>query len=478
MLRDRPGTAGDADLVHRRRRRASPARPLPRSRGSRVGRPGELLGFLDDDPRPARQRPVDGVPVLGGRRRAGRRYPEARGGRLRRATRRLRRPGSAIVAPARACRATRYATVVAPDRRRARRLHGRRRLGAARRHGADRRRHASARTSRSMPHVVAHPRRRRSTTSPPSRRASGSAAACASDAAPTSAPDALVREDVRVGAGAAGRHGRGRAARRAARRGVGRQPGPPAAPAHRPVELRADGRRRSAMSRFRWSTSRAAARARSPTRSQAGLRARSSPTPPSSAAPRSPRSSSEYADFAGVAHCVGVANGTDALELALRAVGVGPGDEVILPANTFIATAEAVARIGAAPVLVDVRPGHLPDRPRRGAGRGRRRATRAIVPVHLFGQIAPVEQLAASPARGVADRRGRRPVARARPRHGRAAGARRASPRTSFYPGKNLGAVRRRRRGASPTTPTLADRGADARQPRRRRASTCTTWSA
>jgi xanthine dehydrogenase accessory factor len=55
----------------------------------------------------------------------------------------------------------------------------------------------------------------------------------------------------------------------------------------------------------------------------------------------------EYADFGGVAHCVGVANGTDAVELALRASGVGPGDEVVIPANTFIATAGAVARIGA-----------------------------------------------------------------------------------------------------------------------------------
>ncbi len=62
----------------------------------------------------------------------------------------------------------------------------------------------------------------------------------------------------------------------------------------------------------------------------------------------------EYADYLGAAHCVGVANGTDALELAFRAVGVTAGGEVILPANTFIATAEAVSRIGAFPVLVDV----------------------------------------------------------------------------------------------------------------------------
>src|SRR5689334_9217097 len=62
----------------------------------------------------------------------------------------------------------------------------------------------------------------------------------------------------------------------------------------------------------------------------------------------------EYADFVGARSCVGVANGTDALEMALRASGVGSGDEVILPANTFIATAEAVVRAGARPVFVDV----------------------------------------------------------------------------------------------------------------------------
>ena len=62
----------------------------------------------------------------------------------------------------------------------------------------------------------------------------------------------------------------------------------------------------------------------------------------------------EFARFSGAEHCVGVANGTDALELALRARGVGRGDEVVLPANTFVATAEAVSRTGARPVLVDI----------------------------------------------------------------------------------------------------------------------------
>jgi dTDP-4-amino-4,6-dideoxygalactose transaminase len=66
-----------------------------------------------------------------------------------------------------------------------------------------------------------------------------------------------------------------------------------------------------------------------------------------------------YAEATDVAFCIGVANGTDALELALRGAGVSPGGEVILPANTFIATAEAVSRIGAIPVLVDVDPDQL-----------------------------------------------------------------------------------------------------------------------
>ncbi len=99
-----------------------------------------------------------------------------------------------------------------------------------------------------------------------------------------------------------------------------------------------------------------------------------------------------YADAMGIAHCVGVANGTDALELALRAAGVGLDDEVILPANTFIATAEAVSRIGARPVLVDVDPEYLLIDPEKVAAAVTDR-TRAIVPVHLFGQTAPVEEL-------------------------------------------------------------------------------------
>lgn len=146
----------------------------------------------------------------------------------------------------------------------------------------------------------------------------------------------------------------------------------------------------------------------------------------------------EYAAFSGLPHCVGVANGTDGLELALRAVGVGPGSEVILPANTFIATAEAVARAGAEVVLVDCDPRtYLIDV--EAALAAVTPATRAIAPVHLYGQLAPVERLRSGLAgRDVAIVEDAAQCQGAT-RHGRGAGADGIAA-TSFYPGKNLGA--------------------------------------
>jgi dTDP-4-amino-4,6-dideoxygalactose transaminase len=146
----------------------------------------------------------------------------------------------------------------------------------------------------------------------------------------------------------------------------------------------------------------------------------------------------EYAAFAGVPHCVGVANGTDALELAFRAVGVGPGTEVVIPANTFIATAEAVARTGADVVLVDCDPRtYLIDTQAALAAITPR--TRAIVPVHLYGQLAPVEELRAGLAgRDVAIVEDAAQCQGAT-RYGRGAGVDGIAA-TSFYPGKNLGA--------------------------------------
>jgi dTDP-4-amino-4,6-dideoxygalactose transaminase len=147
----------------------------------------------------------------------------------------------------------------------------------------------------------------------------------------------------------------------------------------------------------------------------------------------------EYASFVGAEHCIGVANGTDALELALRAVGVGFGDEVILPANTFIATAEAVVRVGAVPVFVDVDDTHLLIDPESAlaAVTGR---TRAIMPVHLYGQVAPVERLAPAAASGIAIVEDAAQAQGAR-RFGSAAGTLGLVAGTSFYPGKNLGAA-------------------------------------
>jgi dTDP-4-amino-4,6-dideoxygalactose transaminase len=101
----------------------------------------------------------------------------------------------------------------------------------------------------------------------------------------------------------------------------------------------------------------------------------------------------EAAAFLGVPRTVGVANGTDALVLALDALGIGPGDEVICPAFTFYATAEAIARRGATPVFADIDPATLNLDPEDVAARVTPR-TRALMPVHLFGRVMPLDGLA------------------------------------------------------------------------------------
>jgi dTDP-4-amino-4,6-dideoxygalactose transaminase len=146
-----------------------------------------------------------------------------------------------------------------------------------------------------------------------------------------------------------------------------------------------------------------------------------------------------FARFVGVRFCVGVANGTDALELMLRAARVSAGDEVILPVNTFIATALAVVRAGATPVFVDCDPRfHLIDVEQATRRIGLR--TRAILAVHLFGQMAPMEELSdAANQAGIllfedaAQAQGAR-------RGGRGVGGFGLAAGTSFYPSKNLGA--------------------------------------
>ena len=101
----------------------------------------------------------------------------------------------------------------------------------------------------------------------------------------------------------------------------------------------------------------------------------------------------EAAEHLGVPRTVGVANGTDALVLALDALGIGPGDEVICPSFTFYATAEAIARRGATPVFADIDPATLNLDPEDVAARVTER-TRALMPVHLFGRVMPLAGLA------------------------------------------------------------------------------------
>lgn len=148
---------------------------------------------------------------------------------------------------------------------------------------------------------------------------------------------------------------------------------------------------------------------------------------------------SELAAFSGIRHCAAVANGTDALEIALRACGVGAGDEVIVPANSFVASALAVLRAGAAPVLADVDSETLlvdADHVARHTGP----RTRAIMPVHLHGHVAPLAEL-----RRLADGVGAILIEDAAQAHGAARGGTRVGTAgdmtaTSFYPAKNLGA--------------------------------------
>jgi dTDP-4-amino-4,6-dideoxygalactose transaminase len=148
----------------------------------------------------------------------------------------------------------------------------------------------------------------------------------------------------------------------------------------------------------------------------------------------------EWAAFCNVPHAIGVGSGTDALLMILRALGIGPGDEVITVANTFIATAEAISFAGAKPVLVDCSlDDYLIDSEAVEAAITPR--TKAIIPVHLYGQPANMDALLA-----VAKRRGVAVVEDAAQAHGatlkdgRACGSLGIAAAFSFYPAKNLGA--------------------------------------
>jgi dTDP-4-amino-4,6-dideoxygalactose transaminase len=146
-----------------------------------------------------------------------------------------------------------------------------------------------------------------------------------------------------------------------------------------------------------------------------------------------------FARYCGAQHCVGLANGTDAIALALRALGIGPGDEVITAANSFIATAEAITMAGARVVFVDIDPSTY-NIDVAGIEAKITPRTRAIIPVHLYGQPADMD-----PIRDIARRHGLRIVGDAAQAHGALYKGQPIAALAditcySFYPGKNLGA--------------------------------------
>src|SRR4029077_20706397 len=142
----------------------------------------------------------------------------------------------------------------------------------------------------------------------------------------------------------------------------------------------------------------------------------------------------EFADYCGATHAVGVANGTDAITIALRSMGVAPGDEVVVPSFTFYASVEAIVPTGAAPVFCDINPtpycltwatGRAALTPR----------TKAVVVVHLFGNVAPVREIAALGVPVLED--AAQALGSGSP-SGRPGALGRAAT-FSFYPSKNLG---------------------------------------
>lgn len=148
----------------------------------------------------------------------------------------------------------------------------------------------------------------------------------------------------------------------------------------------------------------------------------------------------ELARYVGVGHAVGVANGTDAIELALRALGVGPGDEVLAPAHTAVPTICAIERSGAVPVLADIDPATYGLCPQAAAAAVTVR-TKAIVAVHLYGHPADLNALAE-----IAQRHHLALIEDAAQALGADLGGRRvggwgAAAALSFYPTKNLGAM-------------------------------------
>jgi dTDP-4-amino-4,6-dideoxygalactose transaminase len=148
----------------------------------------------------------------------------------------------------------------------------------------------------------------------------------------------------------------------------------------------------------------------------------------------------EFARYCEVKACVGVGNGTDALYLALRALQIGPGDEVITVAHTFIATAETISLTGARPVFVDIKEDSMLMDPDRLEAAITAR-TRAIIPVHLYGQPCEMDRIMA-----IAHRHSLKVIEDAAQAHGARWRGKRAGSLGdvacfSFFPGKNLGAL-------------------------------------
>ena len=146
-----------------------------------------------------------------------------------------------------------------------------------------------------------------------------------------------------------------------------------------------------------------------------------------------------FAAFCGAKYCVGVANGTDALFVTLKCLGIGSGDEVIVPANTFIATAEAVTQAGGRVVFADVNPKTYNIDVTKLEGKITKK-TKAIIPVHLYGQPADMDAILA-----LAKKHNLKIIEDSAQAHGaaykgRTIGSMGDAACFSFYPGKNLGA--------------------------------------
>src|SRR3954447_7271403 len=142
----------------------------------------------------------------------------------------------------------------------------------------------------------------------------------------------------------------------------------------------------------------------------------------------------EFADFCGARHCIGVGNGTDAITISLRALGVEPGDEVVVPSFTFYASAEAIANMGARPVFCDIDP-HTFCVTRDTVQRAITDRTKAIVSVDLFGRLAPdLRGLGVPVVEDSAQAHGAS-------HDGRRAGTNGDAGTFSFFPSKNLGGL-------------------------------------